>query len=465
MYTTYTKNELDEIFKVKRSVYFIGIGGISMSSLAHIALSAGCKVGGYDRVASKLTRKLEADGAKVYYELFDSHLDGYDVIVYTAAISKDNIELAAALDADLRGEKFCVYRADFLGWLMSGYKNRIGVAGMHGKSTATSMISSVFLAADLDPTIVSGAELDAIDGAYRIGSKDNFIMEACEYQDSFLSFAPNIAVVLNIDMDHPDYFKSIEQIIDSFRRYLEIASDGYAVVNADNENVKLASAGYKGALVSFGMSSEADYSPANIIFSHGCAEFDIIKKGEYFTHVKLSVTGQHNILNALATAAVADISGVPSEAIARGIASFRGAKRRMELRGNVRGIDATVPLFDDYAHHPTEIKATVSGALKCDYKRVFVVFQPHTYSRTHELFEEFADSFDGVKLILADIYAAREENVFGVSSKALADRIDGAVYLESFEEIAHYLRSELRDGDMLIVMGAGDIIKLDELLL
>ncbi|MBE6611142.1 MAG: UDP-N-acetylmuramate--L-alanine ligase [Ruminococcaceae bacterium] len=463
MYTTYSANQLDEIFSTPRAIYFIGIGGISMSSLAHIAMSLGCTVGGYDRTPSKLTEALAADGARISYELSPDHLDGYDVIVYTAAISRDNVELARALECDAAGEKFCVYRADFLGWLMKHHKNRIGVAGMHGKSTATSMISHIFLAADADPTIVSGAELSAIGGAYRLGSREHFIMEACEYQDSFLSFTPSIAVVLNIDMDHPDYFKDLAQIIDSFRQYLAIAGDGCAVVNADDSNVRAACEGYTGTLVTFGMTAGADFTAKNVRFDHGRAEFDIIKKGGFFTHVKLSVIGHHHIMNALASAAAADLCGISPEAVARGLANFVGAKRRMELRGNVRG--TAVPLYDDYAHHPTEIRATLSGALECGYKRVWVVFQPHTYSRTNELFDEFAASFDGVKLVLADIYAAREENVWGVTSAKLAEKIDGAVSISGFDRIADHLKRELRDGDMLIVMGAGDIIKLDEYLL
>ncbi len=467
MYTSYSNSQLENIFAVPRSVYFIGIGGISMSSLAHIASKMGMRVGGYDRTPSHLTASLEKDGVDVYYELSPSHIDSYDVVVYTAAIARDNPELSYALMLDSKGKKYCVYRADFLGYIMSHHKNRIGVSGMHGKSTATSMISHIFLAAELDPTIVSGAELSAIGGAYRLGSRENFIMEACEYQDSFLSFTPNIAVVLNIDMDHPDYFSNLEQIIDSFRRYLKIAENGYAVLNADCENVRLASKEYTGKKITFGMSESAGFTANNITFDHGKAEFDIIKNGNFFAHVKLAVTGRHNIMNALAAAAAADICTVPPAAIAKGLSDYKGAKRRMELRGNVTGLalGASVPLYDDYAHHPTEIKATLSGALECGYERVFVVFQPHTYSRTNELFNEFAASFDGVNLILADIYAARETNVSGVSSAALAEKIDGAVYLPSNEEIAAYLRRELRDGDMLIIMGAGDIIRLDELLL
>ena len=472
MYTSYGVSKLNEIFEIKRSVYFIGIGGISMSSLAHIAMSMGMRVGGYDRTPSHLTEKLSADGAAISYSLDPSHIDSYDVIIYTAAISKDNPELSKALEYDSKGEKFCIYRADFLGYLMSKHKNRIGVSGMHGKSTATSMISHIFLAAELDPTIVSGAELSEIGGAYRIGSRDNFIMEACEYQDSFLSFTPNIAVVLNIDMDHPDYFSDLDQIIGSFKRYLKIAENGYAVINSDCKNVMRAAEDYTGTAVTFGLHSGADFTADNITFDHGRAEFDIIKRGQFFTHTKLGVTGRHNIMNALAAAAAADLCGVQAEAISKGLKSFGGAKRRMELRGNVSDLTsgADVPLYDDYAHHPTEIRATLSGALECGYSRVFVVFQPHTYSRTSELFEEFASALgeftkSGGKLILADIYAARETNINGVSSEKLAAVISGSIYLPSFEAIAEHLKNELKDGDALIVMGAGDIIKLDQLLL
>ena len=465
MYTSYSAKRLGEIFSRNRSVYFIGIGGISMSSLAHIAHDRGCRVGGYDRTPSALTRSLESCGIGISYELDPKHIEPYEVIVYTAAIKPDNPELAYALECDRRGEKYCVYRADFLGWLMSGCKNRIGVAGMHGKSTATSMISQIFLSAGLDPTIVLGAELPAIGGTYRIGSRDNFIMEACEYQDSFLSFTPNIAVVLNIELDHTDYFSGIDQIIGSFRKYLAIASDGYAVVNTDSANVRAALEGYTGRIVSFGLESDADFTAADIRFVHGCAEFDIFKQGRKFTHIKLGVTGRHNIMNALASAAAADICGVPAEAIAAGLAEYAGAKRRMELRGSfLTESGASVPVYDDYAHHPTEIRATLSGAKDMGYRRVFVVFQPHTYSRTASLFDEFAGSFGGVNAIFADIYAARETNTFGVSSEKLA-KAAGGIYLPSLDGIADYLRRTLTDGDMLIVMGAGDIIRLDDLLL
>ncbi len=465
MYTSYTAKQLDAIFSRERSIYFIGIGGISMSSLAHIAHDRRLgRVAGYDRTKSPLTEALERDGIEISYELSPKHIAGFDVIVYTAAIKPDQPELAAALEADRRGEKFCVYRADFLGWLMSHCDNRIGISGMHGKSTCTSMTSAIFLAAERNPTIVSGAELPEIGGAYRLGTKRDFIMEACEYQDSFLSFTPNIAVILNIELDHTDYFSGLEQIIDSFRRYAAIAREGVVIANVDDPEVVEAVSDAPN-VISFALESDADYTAKNLSFDHGCAQFDLVKRGELLTHVKLSVTGRHNVYNALAAAASADFCGVEADSIAAGLASYHGAKRRMELKGEMlTDSGAKIPVYDDYAHHPTEIKATLSGALEMGFERVFVVFQPHTYSRTSSLFEDFAHSFDGVHAIFADIYAAREVNESGVTSEALA-KAAGGLYLPSFEAIDAHLRRELREGDVLIVMGAGDIIGLDRLLL
>lgn len=471
MYTKYTSSEIAKIFEKPRKVYFLGIGGISMSSLAHIAQCRGCKVGGYDKTPSHLTRSLESDGVEIFYETAATHIDNYDVIVYTAAIKPDHPELQAALEADREKKKYCIYRADFLGWLMSLSENRIGVAGMHGKSSTTSMISHIFLEAKRDPTIVSGAEMTELGGAYRLGSKRDFIMEACEYQDSFLSFTPNIAVVLNIDLDHTDYFSGIEQIIESFGNYLSIAKDGYAVCNICDSNVRLALKNYSGKLVSYGYDIEngrvdgADFTADNVTFEGGYASFDILKYGEYFTHVKLNVVGKHHIFNSLACAAVADICGISPEDISKGLGSYVGAKRRMEYKGEMLTLSGgKVPVYDDYAHHPTEIKTTLSGAVKMGYERVFVVFQPHTYSRTYSLFDEFATAFEGTHPIFADIYAAREVNTFGVSSEKLANAAGGK-YFSTLGDIAEYLRHEMKEGDLLIVMGAGDIIKLDELIL
>lgn len=429
-----------------------------MSSLAHISLEAGHRVSGSDRVSSPVTEKLCSAGARVFIGHSAKNIEGADAVVYTAAIPENNPELCAAKEAGIP----LIYRADYLGYIMSRYKTRIGISGMHGKSTATAMTTGVFMAANTNPTVVSGAASPELDGyAYRTGADDFFIMEACEYCDSFLSFTPNIAVVLNIEMDHPDYFKDIEQIKDSFRRYISIAEGGYAVINGDDPLSLEVAEGFVGKVIKFGVGvGELDYTAKNIDTSDGYSEFDIFAHGKLFAHAKLGVTGEHNIMNALASAAVADICGLSPDSVRRGLESFKGAGRRMEYRGKIFG----AALYDDYAHHPTEIKATLKGAIKAAKGDVWCVYQPHTYTRTAELFDEFTRSFDGVKAVFADIYAAREVNTTGISSKMLADKVDGAVYIESFEKIADYLEENVKAGDTVIVMGAGDIIKLSDLL-
>ncbi len=456
--TTHSVKEIEEILNSSGHIFFIGIGGVSMSSLAHISIEAGFCVSGSDRVSSPATEKLEAAGARVFIGHDEKNIEGADAIVYTAAIPESNPELRAAEAAGVP----LIYRADYLGYIMSRYKTRIGISGMHGKSTATSMTTGVFMAANADPTVVSGAATPELDGfAYRTGGDSFFIMEACEYCDSFLSFTPNIAVVLNVEMDHPDYFKDIEQIKSSFRRYLSIAAGGYAVINGDDPLSREVAEGFDGKVITFGLGDGCDYTAKNTELSDGYPEFEIYAHGKLFTRVKLGVTGDHNIMNALVSAAVADICGLEADAVKRGLESFRGASRRMESRGKIFG---KAELFDDYAHHPTEIKSTLKGVLKAARGRVWCVYQPHTYTRTAELFDEFTRSFDGVRAIFADIYAAREVNTTGISSKMLADKVSGAVYLESFEKIAAYLEENVEAGDTVIVMGAGDIIKLSDLL-
>ena len=456
--TSHSVKEIEEILSRSGHIFFIGIGGVSMSSLAHISLEAGFTVSGSDRVSSPAVEKLEAAGARVFIGHDEKNIEGADAIVYTAAIPESNPELVAALAAGVP----LIYRADYLGYIMSRYKTRIGISGMHGKSTATSMTAGVFMAANADPTVVSGAATPELDGyAYRTGADDYFIMEACEYCDSFLSFTPNIAVVLNVEMDHPDYFKDIEQIKDSFGRYISIAKDGFAVINGDDPLSLEVAEGFEGRVVTFGLGEGCDYTAKGVDTSDGYPEFDIFAHGKHFTHVKLGVTGDHNIMNALVAAAVADICGLDADAVRLGLESFRGASRRMESRGKIFG---KAQLFDDYAHHPTEIRSTLKGVIKAARGDVWCVYQPHTYTRTAELFDEFTRSFDGVKAIFADIYAAREVNTTGISSKMLADKVSGAVYIESFEKIAAYLRENVKADDTVIVMGAGDIIKLSDLL-
>lgn len=459
--TSYTKEQIEELLSKAERIFFIGIGGVSMSSLAHISLENGYKVSGSDRTKTALTEKLENDGIKIYYCHDKENIKDADIVVYTAAIPETNPEFAEAREKGIP----LVYRADYLGYIMSKYKNRIGVSGMHGKSTVTSMISEIFLKADADPTVVSGAALSKLEGGtYRRGKSDHFIMEACEYCDSFLSFTPNIAVVLNIEMDHPDYFEDINHIKRSFTEYLHIADNGYAVVNWDDMNVRECCKDYKGRLIKVGLTSDGlDFTAKNINTDNGFPEYDLVRGTEIITHVKLSVTGDHNVINSVISAAVADICNISAKDTAAGLYEFTGASRRMEYRGKIFG--GRAKLYDDYAHHPTEIRSTLAGAKKAFKNGIWCIYQPHTYSRTAELYDEFIKSFDGVKVIYTDIYAAREVNTTGITSKMLARDTDGAEYIGEFSDIVKYLYDNVKENDTVIVMGAGDIIKLSGMLI
>ena len=455
--THYGAETIQMMLENCKSIYFIGIGGINMSSLAHISRLRGYRVGGSDREKTNLTERLKAEGIEIYYGHEAENVESYDAVVYTVAISPENPEYVCAQERGIP----CISRADYLGYLMLGYENRVGVSGMHGKSTCTSMCATVFMEADGDPTVLSGAELDAMGGAYRIGHSENFIFEACEYMDSFLDFNPSMAIILNIELDHVDYFENIEQVCDSYTKFAAITgSNGRVIANIDNEYIPQVLEGYEGEVVSFGvMTKSADYTAINVRYPNGCAEFDVMHKGEYVAHVKLSVTGEHNIYNALAAFAAGHISGLDPEKIVRGLYKFGGAKRRMEFKGTING----ALVYDDYGHHPTEVATTLDGVKKReDIERLFCVFQPHTYTRTYALMDDFAKSFDSVEQVyIADIYPARETDDLGISGKTLAIRIgDKAEYISGFENLANEINSVLKEGDVLVVMGAGDIYKL-----
>ena len=458
--THYGAERISEMLRSVSSIYFIGIGGINMSSLALVAKKRGYKVGGSDRAESELTKRLAGEGITLFGEHRKENIEGYGAVVYTVAISEDNPEY---LEAKRRGIP-CISRADFMGYVMTGYARRIGVSGMHGKSTCTSMFATVFMLGGRSPTVLSGAELSLMDGAFTIGGGEDFIFEACEYMDSFLDFNPTIAVILNVEMDHVDYFHSIEQIRRSFADYAAITGEnGYAVANADDENVSLSLSDYKGTLVTFGIDSQrADYRAVNITSDRGRYSFDVLKRGELFCHISLSVTGYHNIYNALATVAASDICGLDVPLIESGLKAFVGAKRRMEYRGELGG----ALLYEDYGHHPSEVSTTLSGARALAEGRLVCVFQPHTYSRTKALFDRFAKAFEAAdRVFVSDIYAAREINDGSVSSEALALAIgDKASYSGNIEMTAKALSAELREGDTAIIMGAGDIYKVFDLL-
>lgn len=454
--THFGASKISRMLKNCRSIYFIGIGGVSMSSLACISQLRGYRTGGSDRTETDVTRRLADGGIEVYYTHEAAHLDGYDAVVYTVAISPENPEYKSAVRRGMP----CISRADYLGYIMTGYECRIGISGMHGKSTCTSMCALACMDAGANPTVLSGAELEEMGGANRIGGEKLFIFEACEYMDSFLDFNPTVAVILNIEMDHVDYFSSIAQIRRSFAGFAAITGEeGYAVVNADDENVMIAMHSYAGHLITFStLDSSADWYAANIVFDHGRPAFDAVCCGKTMAHITLSVPGRHNVYNALATIAAAAVAGIPPAEAARGLARFHGARRRTEYKGKLCGAD----VYDDYGHHPTEIKTTVEGIKGLGYDRVWCVFQPHTYSRTAKLRDYFVTALRSADVILlADIYAARETETYGVSSAQLAEMVgDKARYCKDFGDVAEILNSEARPGDAVLVMGAGDIYKL-----
>jgi len=456
--TAYGKEKIRELLRDVKSIYFLGIGGINMSALARMTVAQGLRAGGYDRTRSGITEKLEKSGIEVFYELDPEHLSGYGALVYTVAISEDNPEYLRAQELQIP----VISRADYMGYIMSGYRERIGISGMHGKSTTTAMVASVFEYGGADPTVLSGAELKGIESSYREGGLDNLVFEACEYKDSFLEFYPSVAIVLNIDLDHLDYFSGIGHIRSSFTKFINKCRDGGTVVlNFDDADVRAVASEYKGNLVTFGVDSgDVDYRAVNIEYCGRKCGFDLLFKNDFFCHIDLSVTGEHYVRDALAAAAAAASCGISKDGIIKGLSSFTGVHRRMEYRGKYFGAD----VFDDYAHHPKEIRSTFSAVEKMGYNNVWCIYQPHTYSRTATLYDDFISAFSDYKVnvIFSDIFAARETNKWGVSSEKLAEEIPGAKYYSDHEGIIGFLKSNVKDGDAVIVMGAGDICSILE---
>ncbi len=435
-------------------IHFVGIGGISMSSLALLSLEAGYSVSGSDRSESALTKSLSEKGIEVTIGHFPENVHGAVALVYTAAVSSDSPELCEAERLGIP----TVTRSDFLGGLMRDYKIRIGVSGTHGKTTTTSMLAHIFIKAELDPTVANGAVTKELGGALRIGSKEHFIYEACEYKESFRSFLPTVAVVTNIELDHTDYYSSLEEIKKAFAASVGRAS--LVVANFDDENVVDALKDTGKRLVGFSIKDRAvDYFADDIQYENGKGSFTLTVGGKAVTRVVLPVIGEFNICNALAAIAAADLAGVSPETSARALEDFEPAKRRFEIKYR----DEKITVADDYAHHPSEIAATLSGASKSGAKRVIAIFQPHTYSRTKDLFFDFAKALSAAdRVLLADIYAARETDTLGVSSALLAKEIENAIYCESFDKILTLLDRTVEEGDLVITMGAGDIYKVGE---
>lgn len=452
-------------FKQPIHVHFIGIGGISMSGLAEVLLKEGFTISGSDAKESALTDHLEQMGAKVFYGQKASNIiEGIDAVVYTAAIHEDNEEYAAAKAKGLP----MLSRAELLGQLMCNYETPIAVSGTHGKTTTTSMLSQILLADELDPTLSVGGILKAIGGNIRVGASELFVAEACEYTNSFLHLFPKIAIILNIDADHLDFFKDLQDIRNSFRKFAElIPADGTLVINHAIPDLAEITEGLACNVVTFGTDPAADYSAAEIAHDElGDSSFDVLHSGEKMGRMELSVTGEHNVLNALSAIATADILKIPFASMQKGLKDFRGTNRRFEYKGVRDGFT----VIDDYAHHPTEIQATLTAAENYPHREVWCVFQPHTYTRTKALFDEFVEALSGTDhIVLADIYAARETDTLGVSSEQIADALKAkgcdAYYLPSFEEIETFLLEKCQKGDVLITMGAGDVVNIGETLL
>lgn len=446
-------------------IHFIGIGGISMSGLAEVLLNRGFTITGSDMRPSAITRHLEEQGVQIGYPQSAANVsDDIDVVVYTAAIHPDNPEFAECVRRKLP----MMDRAELLGQIMKNYKNSIAISGTHGKTTTTSMLSHIFLAAKADPTISVGGILKAIHGNIRIGQSQNFITEACEYTNSFLKFHPQIELILNVEEDHMDFFKDLDDIRHSFREFARLLpKDGLLVINGEIPDYAYISEAADCQVLTYGLKGSCDYTAANITMTDKATpEFDVIYHGEVLDHVKLNVPGIHNVSNALASIAASLYLGFSMEDIKAGLLDFEGTDRRFEHKGSVAGIT----VIDDYAHHPTEIKATLTAAKNYPHETLWCVFQPHTYSRTKAFLNDFADALSlADKVILADIYAAREKDPGDIHATDIQNLINEhggeAYYFSSFDEIENFLLEKCIHGDLVITMGAGDIVLVGEHLL
>lgn len=453
-------------FNTPANLHFTGIGGISMSALAEIMISRGFTVTGSDSHESKITDHLESLGAKIFYNQVAGNISSdIDVLIYTAAIKQDNPELVKAKELGIP----LLTRAEFLGQIMLNYPMAIGVSGTHGKTTTTSMLSQIMLEGNTDPTILVGGIMPAIHGNTRFGHSDKLITEACEYTNSFLSFKPNMAIILNVAADHLDFFKDLDDIRHSFRKFAELVpDDGFLVINSDIDNLEYFTDGLKCKVITVGSDpAKSDYSATNIEFDQFAkGSYDLVVNGEKSFHVALNVTGEHNIYNSLAAIAAAHAMGISDENIKAGLTQYGGTDRRFQYKGKV----GDVTIIDDYAHHPDEITATIKTAKHYPHKKMWVVFQPHTYSRTKSLLPEFGKALkEADAVVLADIYAAREKDTLGVSSLDVKKEIEKygteVHYYPSFSEIENFLLESCSPGDLLITMGAGDVVKIGEHLL
>ena len=454
---THIHTKIQPFIAPGRRVHLVGIGGVSMNPLAEVLHQMGLAVQGSDQSESPAVERLRHMGVHVSIGHDAGNIRGAEFLIRTAAIHDDNPEIAAAHAAGLP----VFERAEAWGAIMQRYENAICIAGTHGKTTTTAMTTHIFMAAQADPTVMIGGTLSILHSGYRVGRGDTIILESCEYCNSFLHFFPTVAVVLNVEEDHLDFFTGgLPEIKQSFRKFAELVPpDGRIVANADAPGAIDALQGLP--LFTFGRSESADCRAENLTWEHGRPEFDVVVDGRLYTHLALHVAGEHNLSNALAAASAAYVLGIPGRAVKLGLEGFFGAGRRFECKGQCRG----AKIYDDYAHHPAEIHALLEMTRSLGYDRVICAFQPHTYSRTKALFADFVRELKKADLaVLTDIFAAREKNTAGVSSRDLAAEIPGALYCPSLQEAEQCLMDLARPGDLILTVGAGDIYTVGEAL-
>ena len=454
---THIHTKIQPFIAPGRRVHLVGIGGVSMNPIAEVLHQMGLAVQGSDQSESPAVERLRHMGVHVSIGHDAGNIRGAEFLIRTAAIHDDNPEIAAAHAAGLP----VFERAEAWGAIMQRYENAICIAGTHGKTTTTAMTTHIFMAAQADPTVMIGGTLSMLHSGYRVGRGDTIILESCEYCNSFLHFFPTVAVVLNVEEDHLDFFTGgLPEIKESFRKFAQLVPpEGRIVANADAPGAMDALKGLP--LFTFGRSESADCRAENLTWEHGRPEFDVVVDGKLYTHLALHVAGEHNLSNALAAASAAYVLGIPGRAVKLGLEGFFGAGRRFECKGQCRG----AKIYDDYAHHPAEIHALLEMTRSLGYDRVICAFQPHTYSRTKALFADFVRELKKADLaVLTDIFAAREKNTAGVSSRDLAAEIPGALYCPSLREAEQCLMDLARPGDLILTVGAGDIYTVGEAL-
>jgi len=446
---THIETKIQHYITPGRRVHLAGIGGVSMNPLAEVLHGMGLIVQGSDQSTSPAVERLQRMGVTVRIGHAAENIEGAEFLIRTAAIRDSNPEIAAAHEKGIP----VFERAEAWGAIMQQYENAVCIAGTHGKTTTTSMTTHIFMAAQADPTVMIGGTLPMLHSGYRVGKGDTIILESCEYCNSFLHFFPTVAVILNVEADHLDFFKDLDDIKQSFRRFAELVpEDGRIVANADDSGAMDALKGLP--VFTFGCENRANCQAQGLTWTRGKPSFDVVIDGQLYTHLSLRVAGRHNVYNALAAAAAAYILGIPAKAVRQGLEGFFGAGRRFELLGHCKGAD----VYDDYAHHPAELHALLEMTKTLGYRRVICAFQPHTYTRTKALFDDFVRELQLADVaVLTDIYAAREVNTVGISSKDLADQIPGSVYCPTLEEAAAALRRIAGPGDLILTVGAGDI--------